>query len=151
MDWPSQTHNLLLVFPILMISWTESGDLDASKFLWTNFWSSLGTIFLGVSWYLSEFGEISSVLPASRALYATIKADRVAAPTTVELIAFPAKSCNSRCDSFVKRSLSKGKPWSERASRPQSGPPRVVMYGIPQGVIQPMIPNARPSISRSIP
>lgn len=89
--------------------------------------------------------------PEPRTLYPTIKAERTAAPTTVELMAFPARSCSSRCLSLVSKSLSNGRPCRESASRPQSGPPRVVIYGMPQGVMQPTIPYARVSVSRSRP
>ena len=86
-----------------------------------------------------------------RTLCPTINAERTAAPTTVELMAFPARSCSSRCLSLVSSSLSNGRPWRASASRPQSGPPRVVMYGMPQGVMQPTSPYARVSVSRSRP
>ena len=100
-----------------------------------------GTVFLA----------LDGLRPAPRTLYPTIKAERTAAPTTVELMAFPARSCSSRYLSLVSSSLSNGRPCRESASRPQSGPPRVVIYGMPQGVMQPTIPYARVSVSRSRP
>lgn len=114
----------------------------------TSGWSSRGVISL-------RFGADTSLehglFPTSKIWYPTRRADRTAAPTTVELIAFPARSCNSRCLSLVSNSLFSGSPCRAKASRPQSGPPRVVMYGIPQGVMQPTSPYARLSVSRSRP
>ncbi|BCS02606.1 uncharacterized protein AKAW2_60869A [Aspergillus luchuensis] len=89
--------------------------------------------------------------PGFRILCPLINAERIATPTTVEVIAFPARSCNSRCVSRVSRSRLSGKPCNAKDSRPQRGPPLVEIYGIPAGVMHPTIPGARTSISRSIP
>lgn len=103
-------------------------------------------MFFGIQ--LLGVGECS---PGGSTLCPTIRAESTAAPTTVELMAFPARSCRSRGDSLVSRSLFTGRPCSARASSPHRGPPLVVIYGIPAGVMQPTMPNARLSTSRSTP
>src|SRR5271170_7761893 len=73
-------------------------------------------------------------VPGSRCFVPTMRAAMMADPTTVEDIAFPAKSRRLSSLSLVKRSSSIGRPCILNASRPNTGPPLFEMYGSPCGV-----------------
>jgi hypothetical protein len=68
----------------------------------------------------------SSLFPGSIFFIPTIRAEIIDAPTTVEDMAFPARSRRLSSLSLVKRSSSIGRPCKLNASKPNNGPPRFV-------------------------
>lgn len=75
---------------------------------------------------------------------------RRAAPTTVVLMALPAKSLMPRSLRLPSKSLAVGMPCSLRCSQPIKGAPREVKKTVPVGVRQLMIPILTVSWSRSM-
>ena len=69
------------------------------------------------------------------------KADRIAEPTAVVVIAFPAKSWISDAVSVVKDILFKGKPCSKRTSSGARALPASEAKNRPEGVMHGEIPN----------
>eukprot|EP00959_Pyramimonas_sp_CCMP1952_P460542 9480053-Pyramimonas_sp.AAC.1 len=65
-------------------------------------------------------------LSASSESCATQSAARMQVPTTVEVMALPARSAIWSSLSRVSSRSSTGMPWRESASRPTRGPPRLV-------------------------
>jgi hypothetical protein len=72
----------------------------------------------------------------------SMSAESMHAPTTVVVMALPARSLIWFSVSRVSRRSSTGIPWRLSASMPTSGPPRLVTNGTMDGVRQGQIPAA---------
>ena len=85
---------------------------------------STGESALGTRDWILDPADFSGV--ASNASCPRSKAPMMQAPTTVVLIAFPAKSFRFSSDSFVRIRFSAGIPCKSKSSSPTRGPPLLV-------------------------
>lgn len=76
-------------------------------------------------------------------------AESMHTPTTVVVMAFPARSLICPSDSRVSSRSSTGMPCRESASTPTSGPPRFVTKGTMDGVRHGQMPAAPLPVVRS--
>jgi hypothetical protein len=74
-----------------------------------------------------------------------MRAERMAGPTTVEVMAFPARSCNSLDVSVVREILFKGMPCRIKFSSAVNALPASEAKLWPDGVIHPIMPNGAAS------
>ena len=79
----------------------------------------------------------------------TSSAESMHAPTTVVVMAFPARSDIWPSLSRVRSRSSTGMPCSDSASMPTSGPPRLVTNGTMEGVRHGQMPAAPLPVVRS--